>query len=370
MTGDRKVEMADTRLSADEVAAALEVLTSGNLRQGPRVEAFERHFAGFAGGRHAVASNSGTAALHLAYLTFLHPGDEVLVPSFTFIATASAVVLAGGKPVFCDVDPETFTLDVDDAERRITGKTRAVAPVHLFGNACAVDRVRSLAARHGLRIVWDAAQAHGTRFRNTDVGSLGDFVCYSFYPTKNLFVGEGGMTLTDDESASELMRLYRSHGQAQKYRHTHIGYNYRMTDVEAGIGLRQMDRLPEMLAARRRNADRLTAALSGIDGLEPQRVETGAVHSYHQYCLLVDPQRLGMDRDALRARLHAMGVATGVHYPMGLHEQPVFQDMFGASCLPVTEKLRSRIVALPVHHALDDEDVDHVIAAVRRAVSQ
>ena len=365
MRGMRKINIADTRLTQAEIAAAVEVLESGNLRQGPMVAAFETRFAEFTGAKYAVASSSGTSALHLAYLTFLQPGDEVLVPSFTFIATASAVVLAGGKPVFCDIDPETFNLDVDDAERKITGRTRAVAPVHLFGNACDVDRIRALAGKHRLKIVWDAAQAHGTRYAGQDIGALGDFVTYSFYPTKNLFVGEGGMTLTNDEAAAEKMKLLRNHGQSQPYHHTLIGYNYRMTDLEGAIGLKQMDRLPQMLEIRRRNAARLTRELSRIDGLTLQRCTEGAVHSYHQFCFLVDRARLGVDRDALRERLQQQGVVSGIHYPKGLHEQPVFQELYGQTVLPVTEETCRRILAIPVHHGLNEAEVDYVISAIK-----
>ncbi|HOI94712.1 MAG TPA: DegT/DnrJ/EryC1/StrS family aminotransferase [Syntrophobacter fumaroxidans] len=368
MKTTKQIYMADTRLTEEEISAAVEVLASGELRQGPHVEAFEKSFAGFTGGKFAVASNSGTAALHLAYLTFLQPGDEVLVPSFTFIASASAVVLAGGTPVFCDIDPDTFTIDVDDAEGKITARTRAVAPVHLFGNACAVDRIRTLATKYNLKIVWDAAQAHGTQYNGCDIGSLGDFVCYSFYPTKNLFVGEGGMTLTDNEAAADLIRLFRSHGQAQKYRHTLIGYNYRMTDVEASIGAKQMKRLPDMLEARRRHAARFTRVLGEIDGLKIQRVQENSAHSYHQYCFLLDPTRLGLDREAFRERIRSNGVMSGIHYPLGLHEQPVFQNLLGRVSLPVTEDVRSRIVAIPVHHALSKSDVDHVIASIKKAI--
>jgi perosamine synthetase len=369
MTTD-KINMADTRLTETEIAAALEVLRSGSLRQGPYVTAFEDSFANFTGAKFAVASSSGTSALHLAYLTFLEPGDEVLVPSFTFIATASAVILAGGKPVFCDIDPDTFNLDVTDAERKISPRTKALGPVHLFGNACAVEKVQALAAKHNLKIVWDAAQAHGTRYNGQDIGALGDFVCYSFYPTKNLFVGEGGMTLTSDETAAQRMKLYRSHGQEQKYRHTLIGYNYRMTDVEAAIGLKQMERLPQMLETRRRNAARLNQALSKINGLKPQKAEANSVHSYHQYSFLVDSKQLGMNRDALREQLQQAGVMSGIHYPMGLHEQPIFQKLYGQMTMPVSEETCNNIVAIPVHHGLSSEDMEYIISAIRAAVKK
>jgi perosamine synthetase len=362
-----QINMADTRLEEAEIQAAVEVLRSGNLRQGPQVAAFEKRFAEFVGAKYAVASSSGTSALHLAYLSFLEPGDEVLVPSFTFFATASAVALAGGKPVFCDIHPRTFTLDAAEVEKKITGRTRALGPVHLFGNACAVSGLMALAEKHKLRIVWDAAQAHGTRYAGQDIGSYPDFVCYSFYPTKNLFVGEGGMTVTNDAAAAEKMKLYRSHGQAQKYFHTLIGYNYRMTDVEGAIGLKQMDRLPRMLETRRRNAAILTEALSAIQGFAPQQVEDNSVHSYHQYCFLMDQDRLGIDRETFRNRLHQKGVMTAIHYPLGLHQQPVFQAGVGAVSLPVTEAITSSIMAIPVHHGLTKAEVEYIAATIKEA---
>lgn len=364
----KKINMADTRLTEEEIAAAVKVLRSGFLRQGPQVAAFEQAFREFTGGKFAVASSSGTSALHLAYLTFLKPGDEVLVPAFTFFATASAVILAGGKPVFCEVHPETFTLDVADAARKITSRTRALGPVHLFGNVCAVEQIQTLARKHNLKIVWDAAQAHGARYRGRDIGALGDFVCYSFYPTKNLFVGEGGMTLTDDGEAAELMKLYRSHGEGQKYQHNLIGYNYRMTDVEGAIGLAQMARLPGMLQKRREIAASFHNAFARIEGLGLQRIEENSLHAYHQYCFTVDPEKLGIDRDSLGERLQQAGIMTGVHYPLGLHEQPVFQKLYGKTSLPVTEDLRSRIMAIPVHHGLSEEDVAYIIANIKAAL--
>jgi perosamine synthetase len=364
-----QINLADTHLAEAEIAAAVEVLRSGNLRQGPQVAAFEKAFAEFVGGGTAVASSSGTSALHLAYLSFLEPGDEVLVPSFTFFATASAVVLAGGKPVFCDIHPETLTMDVADAEKKITPRTRALGPVHLFGNACAMDELIALASRHNLRIVWDAAQAHGTHYNGRDIGSYADFVCYSLYPTKNLFVGEGGLTVTKDEAAVEKMRLYRSHGQAQKYHHTLIGYNYRMTDVEGAIGLKQLERLPEMLASRRRNAAILTAVLSEIKGISLQQVEANSEHSYHQYCLMLDPDR-AVDRQTFQNRLKEAGVMSAIHYPRGVHQQPVFQKLSGPVALPVTEAVTEKILAIPVHHGLTVGEVNYLAATIRKIVEK
>jgi perosamine synthetase len=359
--------MADTNLTESEINAAIKVLRSGQLRQGPESDMFEKEFAKKVGAKHAATSANGSTSLHLAYMTFLKPGDEVLVPSFTFIATASMVAMAGGRPVFCDVDPETFLIDLKDAGRKVTDKTRAISPVHLFGNPCDADEVGAFAQKHNLTVVWDAAQAHGATFKGMDVGSFGDFVSYSFYPTKNLFVGEGGMTCCGDPERDNMMRHLRSHGQTGKYIHTMLGHNFRMTDVEAAVGREQLNRLDSMLLARRRNAGILNSAFSGIPGVTPQKTTPGGVNAWHQYCALIDGAKLGIDRGTLMARLKDKGIVTGVHYPRGLHQQPVFERMYGKMSLPVTESLTERIMALPVHHGMSVEDAERIVSAVKES---
>ena len=363
----KNIPIAEIKLTKEEVAVAVNVLESGALRQGKECNAFEQEFAAKVGAKFAVTSANGSAALHLAYMAFLKPGDEVLVPSFTFIATASMVTMSGGRPIFCDIDPRTFLLDLEDASRKITPRTKAIAPVHLFGNACDVEAVTPLAQKHDLRLVWDAAQAHGARFKGRDIGSFGDFVCYSFYPSKNMFVGEGGMTCTDNEEFDRLLRFMRTHGQTGKYLHTMLGLNYRMTDVEAAIGREQLKRLDKMLAIRRRNAAMLNQGLAGLPGLRPQEITPDSEHAWHQYCVVVDPEQFGCDRDTLTQRLKEKGVATGVHYPRGLHQQPIFLEMYGPSSLPQTEYLAEHILALPVHHGLDEDQINYVVEAVRNS---
>jgi perosamine synthetase len=363
----KPIQAAEISLTESEINAAVDVLRSGSLRQGKQCDAFEVEFATYVGAHHAVTSANGSAALHLAYMTFLSPGDEVLVPAFTFIATGSMVTAVGGRPVLCDVDPDTFLIDLEDAERRITPRTKAISPVHLFGNPCAIDAVQAFAKRHALKIVWDAAQAHGAHFHGQDVGSFGDFVAYSFYPSKNMFVGEGGITCTDNQDFEHRMRYMRSHGQTGKYLHTMLGLNYRMTDVEAAIGRKQLHRLDTMLAVRRRNAARLTEGLVRIPGIQPQRVTPGGEHAWHQYSILVEDSVFGMNRDTLAAKLKDQSIATGVHYPRGLHQQPIFQELYGYEPLPVTERLARQILAIPVHHGLEDGDVTRIIEAVSSA---
>ncbi|MCK8604351.1 DegT/DnrJ/EryC1/StrS family aminotransferase [Desulfoferrobacter suflitae] len=359
------IEMAQIKLTDSEVDAAVRVLRSGSLRQGRECDGFEAEFAAKVGAKHAVTCANGTAALHLAYMAFLEQGDEVLVPSFTFIATGSMVTLCGGKPILCDVDPATFLLDLKDAERKITRKTRAIAPVHLFGNPCDMQAVAEFSRKHNLTIVWDAAQAHGARYHDGDIGGFGDFVCYSFYPSKNMFVGEGGMICTNNDQFDHLLRYLRTHGQTGKYIHTMLGLNYRMTDVEAAIGRQQLQRLDEMLELRSRNARLLTEGLSDLEGIRCQRTTPSGQHAWHQFCVVIDPVIFGCDRDTLAIRLKEKGISTGVHYPRGLHQQPVFKELYGEYRLPSTEHLAEHILAIPVHHGLSEADVLYIIDSIR-----
>ncbi len=360
------IQMAEIKLSDKEIAAATEVLRSGGLRQGKECEAFEHEFSQKVGSKFALTNSSGTAALQLAYSTFLEKGDEVLIPSFSFIATASMVSLSGGTPIFCDINPQSFLMCLKDAEKKITAKTKAIGPVHLFGNACDVDEVIAFAKLHKLKIVWDAAQAHGARYKGKDIGSFGDFVCYSFYPSKNMFVGEGGMTCCGLEHDFEKMRDFRSHGQTGKYYHTSIGLNARMTDVEAAIGREQLKRLDCMLEVRRRNAEIYNQAFEKLEGLTPQKKSSNVEHAYHLYCVAIDENLFGCDRDTLASMLHESGVLTGIHYPRGLHQQPVYQEKYGITSLPITEWISQNILALPIHHGISQKDASHIIDSVFR----
>jgi perosamine synthetase len=359
------INMAEIKLSEEEIAAAERVLRSGALRQGRECAAFEQEFSEKVAAKYAVTCANGSAALHLAYMAFLEPEDEVLVPSFTFIATGSMVTMSGGKPVFCDINPETFLIDLKDAGRKVSERTKAIAPVHIFGNSCDIDSVKAFAKKHALTIVWDAAQAHGAQFKGQDVGSFSDFVCYSFYPSKNMFVGEGGMTCTNDEACAEKLKYLRTHGQTGKYYHTMMGLNYRMTDVEAAIGLEQLKRLDDMLSVRRRNAALLNEGLAPVLGIIPQKMTHNSSHAWHQYCVIVDRDRCGLDRDELAQKLKEKGIASGVHYPRGLHQQPIMQELYGKCSLPNTEYLAENILALPVHHGLSEENINYIVGTIK-----
>jgi perosamine synthetase len=362
--------MAQVRLAADEIQAVQQVLKSGQLRAGRRTAEFEARFAQAVGARFAVAVSSGTAALDLAYRALLKPGDEVMVPDFTFVATASMVVAAGAKPVFADVDPDTLTLDPTDVERRITARTRALAPVHLYGQPADIASLARLARRHRLKIIWDAAQAHGARFRRQDVGSFPDLVCYSFYPTKNITTGEGGMVTTSNEGLAAELRLLRSHGEKGRYLHVRLGFNLRMTDIAAALGLAQLAKLPAALERRRRNAALLTKGLADIPGIKTPCICAGCEHAFSLYTAQLDPKTLRMTRDEFQKALAARGVETAVHYPRPLHRQPIFHGHGSDRDFPVSTRLAETVVSLPVHPGLSLRDVRQIVRAVREVAEK
>lgn len=364
-----RVTMAAPSTGQEEVIDQVaEILRSGQLREGRYCKQFEEEFAAQVGAKYAVAVNSGTAALHVAYLSLLQPGDEVLVPAFTFISVASMLRAMGAVPVFCDIDPRTFTLDPKDAEKRITSKTKAIVPVHLFGNSCDIETLEDLAGRYILKTIWDGAQSHGTRYRGKDIGSYGETVSYSFYSSKSMTTGEGGMLATSSLELAEKWKLLRSHGQSDRYVHTVLGFNYRMTEISAVLGISQLKQLPNFVAHRRRNAAVLDGGLGDMAGVTIPSAASPVEHSYSQYSILLTGG-LKHKREEFREVLGEEGIDTAVFYPRPLHQQPVFAD-FPETHLPVTEDISERILSLPVHPGLGYEDLERVVAAVRKAAKK
>ncbi|MDP9100534.1 MAG: DegT/DnrJ/EryC1/StrS family aminotransferase [Actinomycetota bacterium] len=340
-------------VGAEECEAVDRVLRSGRLVQGEEVEAFEAEFSALVGGRECVAVNSGTAALHLALLAAgIGPGDEVIVPSFTFAATANAVRLAGATPVFVDIEARTFCVDPDAVRAAITPRTAAVIPVHLFGHPAAVDELRPLCERRALLLLEDAAQAHAASLHGTPAGAWGDMAAFSFYPTKNMTTGEGGLVVASDAQHLRRLRLLRNQGMERRYHNEIVGFNARLTEMGAAIGRVQLTKLAGWTRRRQANAARYDEELTGVD--VPQ-VSTGAVHVYHQYTVRA------ADRDGLLARLTAAGVEAGVYYPVPVHRLPSFQDPVD---LPVTSRACAEVLSLPIGPHLSDEDLDVVIRAV------
>lgn len=330
------------------------------LAQGPRTRAFEEAFARAVGVRHAIATSSGTTALHLALLAAgVHAGDEVITTAFTFIASVNAILYVGGTPVFADIDPRTFTLDPDAVERAITPRTKAILVVHLYGRACAMDRLCELARRRGLVLVEDCAQAIGARFAGRSVGSFG-LGAFSLYATKNVTSGEGGMLTTDDDATAHSWRLLRQHGSEIRNQHELLGYNYRMTDLHAAIGLVQLSRLDELTAARQANAHYFGAHLQGV--VVPH---IDAEHVVHQYTVRVPHAER---RDAMIEQLAEAGVEAGVFYPVPAYRQPHLRVRgFGAERLPHTECAAREVLCLPVHPLLSAYEREVIVRAVATA---
>lgn len=359
------ISLAKVMLGPEEEAAVLEVLRSGALREGRRCAAFEEAFAARVGAKFAVTTSSGTTALYLACKALFAPGDEILVPAFSFFASAAAPVLAGLKPVFVDVDAGTMNFDVDRASEAVSPRTKGILPVHLYGNSCDVRAIYELASERGLKVVWDAAQALGTEYAGRDIGAFDDCVCYSFYPTKNITTGEGGMITTTSAEVAARCRLLKTQGQSEKYLHTALGGNYRMTDIAAAIGLVQLTRLDGFLEARRENAAFLDHVIEPLAGVTPVSTTPNSVHSYHQYTVRIRGPEL--TRDGVAASLRASGVGTGVHYPRTLYGQPALAEWAPAAPLPASERATEEVLSLPVHPYLDAAARDTIASALVKA---
>ncbi|WP_210529329.1 DegT/DnrJ/EryC1/StrS family aminotransferase [Rubellimicrobium arenae] len=351
-------------IEADLEDAVLAVLRSGTYVLGEPVERFESAFARYCGSRHAIALNTGTSALHLALLAAgIGPGDEVITVSMTFVATTAAILYAGATPVFVDIDPATWTMDPARIEAAITPRTRAILPVHLHGRIADMDSIGEIAARHGLVVIEDACQAHGATSQGRRAGSMGLMGCFSFYPGKNLGAcGEGGAVVTDDDDCAALIRSLRDWGQAGKYNHVRQGFNYRMDALQGAVLNVKLARMDAWSAGRRRVASAYDAGLSPD---LPRALRSGADdHAYHVYAILAQ------DRDALRGRLLAAGVATNVHYPVPVHLQPAYAGLgYQSGDLPVTEDIARRTLSLPIYPELSDRDVQTVIHAVNHATA-
>ena len=362
----KTIPVAAPQIGDEERQAVLAVLDSGQLAQGPVVENFEQSFARWCGVGNAVAVSNGTAALHLLFLAHgLKAGDEVITSPFTFVSSANAALFVGARPVFVDIEPETYNLDPSLVERAITSSTRAIMPIDLDGHAAAIGELRDIADRHHLILIEDACQAHGATVDGVKTGALGVSAVFSFYPTKNMTTGEGGMVTTDDDELAQRVRLLRQHGATKRYQHEVLGYNFRLTELAAAIGRAQLAKLDRFNAARRRNAATLSRGLAGTRGLVLPTERQGYGHVYHQYTVSVET-----GRDRVQQRLYELGVGTAVHYPVPVHRQPFYVGMgYGSLSLPVSERAAAQVLSLPVHPGLIDSDLERVIESVRTAMS-
>jgi perosamine synthetase len=352
------IPIADPQLGDEEREAVLAVLDSGNLAAGDEVAAFEQEFADYCGAEYAVATTNGTTALHTALVAAgIGKGDTVITTPFSFVATANVVRFVGAEPVFADIDPATFNLDPDAVEERIRardGDVDAIMPVHLYALSADMDRFRELSERYDATLVEDAAQAHGAEYNGESAGTLGDVACFSFYPTKNMTSGEGGMITTDDEEIATAAAQFINHGRpagGYGYEHVDIGHNFRMTNIAAAIGRHQLPRLSEYVETRRENAARLTELLRETAVITPTEPD-GCRHAYNHYTI-----RCG-NRDAVSESLDEEGIGNSIFYPTPIHQLAAY-DAYDAPA-PVAEELADQVLSLPTYPTLSSADIDRI----------
>jgi len=354
------ISISKPYIGEEEKQNVIEVLESGMLVQGPKVEALEAKFTELCDVKHAIATSSGTTALHIALLAHgIGPGDEVITTPFTFIASTTSILFTGAKPVFVDIEEDTFNLDPTKIEQAITAKTKAILPVHLYGYVCDMKAIQEIADKYGLAIIEDACQAVDAEFEGKVAGSFGTGT-FSLYATKNIMSGEGGMITTNDDYIAEQSKLLRSHGMRVRYYHDMLGYNFRMTDLHAAIGLAQFERLKTFNEKRQFNAQYFNDNLNTV--VTP-RVKPGYKHVWHQYTIRVDG---GRDRDAAIKALNEAGIGTGVFYPVPVHQQGYIKEMLGEQSFPVSEQLAKEVLSLPVHPQLSQDDLDVIVREVNK----
>lgn len=358
---DLKAQYASIKSEVD--AAALRVLASGTYVLGEEVEAFERDFAAYTNTRHAIAVNSGTSALHLSLLAAgIGPGDEVITVPFTFVATVSAICYAGATPVFVDVDPVTLTMDPAMIERAITPRTKAIMPVHLYGQMADMDPIMNIADAHGLAVIEDACQAHGAEYFGSKAGSMGLSGGFSFYPGKNLGAcGEGGIAVTNDDEQARTMRMLRDWGQSKRYHHALKGYNYRMDAIQGAILRVKLRYLESWTEARRSHARTYETVLRGAHGLQLPTEAAGRRHVYHVFAVQ------SQNRASLQEAFQAAGVSTGLHYPVPVHLQEAHRDLgYAVGDFPVSEAAAASVLSLPMFPELTPQQIARVAQAAEQ----
>ncbi len=359
------------QIGEEEIQAVVKVMRSGYLTSGlgagPMVTQFENGFAKFAGAKHAIAVNTGTAALHAAIAAVgVKTGDEVILPSFTFVATAEAIVLAGGTPVFADIDAETYNLSPDAAAKTITKKTKAIVPVDLYGLSADMKPIREIADKHDLAVVEDAAQAHGLSYKGKNPGAFADAACWSLYASKNMATGEGGVITTNNDKVAEVTKMVRTHGEKTKYASEMLGCNYRMSEIQAAIGVVQLEKLPGFVAKRRENAQHLTEILSKSQRLCLPNEPKGYKHSWYLYTVRLYKGEVN-ERDKILEELHKKGIGAEAYYVNPVHQMPYYHS-FGPCHLPETENAAKQVFSLPIHPGVTPEQTDFIGKTVLQLV--
>ncbi len=350
-------------LDEKELEQITDVINTGMLAQGPKVRKFEEDFAKYIGTKHAIATNSGTAALHVALSSAgIGKGDEVITTPFTFIATANSILYCNAKPVFADVNEEDFNIDPAKIEEKITSKTKALLIVHLYGQPCNMDKITKICNKHNISLIEDACQAHGAEFNGQKVGSFGTG-CFSFYPTKNMTTGEGGMITTNSDEIAKKARIIRNHGSQKQYFHEMLGYNYRMTDIAAAIGISQLKKLESFIEKRISNANYMTNHLQKIKGIVVPKEFSNRRHTFNQYTIRIKKD-FRLKRDELCEKLKSNGIGYGIYYPYPLNRQPLYEGKFKEN-YPISELISNEVVSIPIHPSLTKDDLEMISDILR-----
>ena len=360
------IHIASPEIGPEEIAAVNDVLKSGMLAQGPKVADLEKAFAEYCGTRYAAALSSGTAAIHTAlYAAGVGPGDEVITTPVSFIATINPILFLGAKPVLVDIDPKSFNIDPAKVEAVITPKTKVIMPVHLYGQICDYSELEKIADNHNLQIIEDACQAVGATYGDKKAGSLGAAGCFSLYATKNIMSGEGGVITTDDENYLAKIKQFRQHGMTGPYQYEDIGYNYRITDLQAAIAHEQLKKVDRFNAARQKNAMIFDQGLADIGGLKTPTISAGRTHVYHQYTIRLSKQ-FPLTREELVGELKQRGIGSGIYYPKPLHSIPHIAAFgYKQGDFPNAEKAATEVLSLPVHPKVSEADAKAIVKAIR-----
>lgn len=363
-----RVRVSDPYITEEEVSAVAQAVREKRLSQGEYVSKFEHEFAERLGVKHAIAVNSGTAALHVALAAFdVGPGNEVLIPSFSYISTGNCVLYQRANPIFVDIDSLTFNLDAAKIREKTSDKCKVIIPVHYAGQPADMDFINEVAKERDIFVVEDAAEAFGAMYKDRKAGSLGDIGCFSFYPNKNITTGEGGMVTTNDDDLADKIRMLRSQGQDSRYHHVILGYNYRMTDIQAALGLVQIKRLNWTIERKKEAAEYYNKNLKEVKDLSVPYKTPYATHAYYAYNLRFKNHRL---RNETQQGLEELGVETRITFPP-IHLQPLYRRLFGYSegSLPVTENVAETILSIPIYPHITKEDQDYVISCLLKLIN-
>jgi dTDP-4-amino-4,6-dideoxygalactose transaminase len=356
------ITIAKPAIGKEEEREVLKVLRSGMIAQGRWVERFEKEFAKYIGTKYAIQTTSGTTALHLALLALgIGNGDEVITTPFTFVATSNAILYTGARPVFVDIDENTFNIDPDLIEKKITKRTKAILVVHLYGLPADMTKINKIAKKYHIDVIEDAAQAHGATYKNRKVGSIGKLGCFSFYATKNMTTGEGGMVTTNSYKLAQKVRALRNHGMIKlDYKYPFLGYNYCPTNMAAALGLTQLKKLDSLNAKRERNAKYFISKLKNTKGIVLPKLFPDRIHVFHQFTIRVTKD-FPISRELLIKHFEKNGIIPKIYYPIALHKQKLYRNIGYKDSLPVSERVTKEVLSIPVHPSLPNKDLEKII---------